>query len=236
MKSEGQRPSPDWTEHLDCCDIFPVALPFVAFSQRSFGLPDHQPAHVRVGNMTFPTELVAWRKIAPTIGLLAIASVGLNLSIADGVPLAAFATISALLFDGAAAFSALLVVWLANLVVDVALHRSPTDIAALMWCVAQGAIGLASVRAAIFALSRYAHFNLIGVNSALVVAFVVAEVVIFGVGMAIAADASQLTLLGATRAFLLDLGVVNGFAAIYELWRHIGAGKRASNSVAFRSA
>ena len=104
--------------------------------------------------MTTDPFHLSGRQTVGLVALLTASSVALTLGFACALPLAAFATISALAFPPGAAISAVLAVWLANQIVGFGFLHYPIDASTIAWGFTLGVIGLLSLGAAFLALSR----------------------------------------------------------------------------------
>src|SRR3974390_2972523 len=96
------------------------------------------------------------------IVLLTAASAVLTLGFACAVPFAAFATISALLFNRSAAIATVLSVWFADQIIGFTCLHYPTDFSTFAWGAALGGIALLSLVAAAAVLARVHGF--LGLN------------------------------------------------------------------------
>ena len=78
------------------------------------------------------------------ISLLIVSSLTLTLGFACALPLAAFATMAALMFEMRGAIAAMLAVWLVNQFVGFTIRHYPIDFTTIAWGCVLGALGLAS--------------------------------------------------------------------------------------------
>ena len=166
--------------------------------------------------------------------LLTAASVVLTLGFACALPLAAFATISALLFKRGPAIAALLSVWLANQVIGFTCLHYPADFITFAWGAALGGIALVSLGAAGAVLARVHGFA--GLGLGLSATFAVYEGSIYAASLASGADVSHFTLDGVTRIFLINAAAFGCFAAFRVLWLRTAFGRNFEASLAPRYA
>lgn len=147
--------------------------------------------------------------------LLVLASVALTLGFACALPLAAFATASAMLFSRRAAVAAVLAVWLANQVVGFACLHYPADASTFAWGGALGVIALASLAVARGVLERLP--GVVGPAVAFVSAFVAYEGSVYLACLASGTDVSHFTVSDVTRVFLVNATAFAGFVAVRAL-------------------
>jgi hypothetical protein len=174
------------------------------------------------------------RETGAVIALLAASSVALTLGFACALPLAAFATISALLFKPRAAVIAVLTVWLMNQIIGFSFLHYPTDASTIAWGVALGVIGLLSLGAAFLALSRLA--GLVGMLASFLAAFVVYEGAVYVVCLSSGTGVGSFTAPIMTRIFLINAASFGGLLAARELLARTGLARRAERSAALRHA
>ena len=184
--------------------------------------------------MTTDPVPMSGRETAAAVALLAASSVALTLGFACALPLAAFATISALVFRPRAAAGAVLAVWLMNQVVGFSLLHYPTDPSTIAWGLALGAIGLLSLGAAFLVLSRFDGF--VGAVASFLAAFVVYEGAIYVVcvlsGTGVGSFAEPIV----TRIFLINAVAFGGLLAAREVLARTGLRRRIEASAALRHA
>jgi hypothetical protein len=174
------------------------------------------------------------RETSSVVALLAASSVALTLSFACALPLAAFATISALVFQPRAAISAVLAVWLMNQIIGFSLLHYPTDPSTIAWGFALGAIGLLSLGAAFLVLSRLG--GVLGMLTSFLAAFMVYEGAIYIVCVASGTGVGSFTAPIVTRIFLINAASFGGLLAARELLARTRFGRRAEASAALRHA
>ena len=174
------------------------------------------------------------RQTGAIVALLAASSVALTLGFACALPLAAFATISALLFRPGAAVGAVLAVWLANQIVGFGFLHYPTDASTIAWGFALGVIGLLSLGAAFLVLSRLGGF--VGMLAGFLAAFVVYEGAIYIVCLASGTPLGSFTAAIMTRVFLINAASFAVLLAARELLARSGLGRRAQVPAALRHA
>jgi hypothetical protein len=167
------------------------------------------------------------------LGLVA-ASVTLTLGFACALPLAAFATISAMLFGPAVAAGSILAVWLANQIVGFAWLGYPTDASTFAWGAALGVIALLSLGAAYALLARFR--GVFGIGASFLTAFVVYQGAVFAACLASGTDVSHFTAAVVTRIFLINAATFAGFLALRALWLRSGLGRESSKAHALRHA
>jgi hypothetical protein len=184
--------------------------------------------------MTTDPILVSGRQTGAVVALLAGSSVALTLGFACALPLAAFATISALLFKPRAAVAAVLAVWLMNQMIGFSLLHYPTDASTIAWGFALGAIGLLSLGTALLVLSRLGGF--VGILAAFLAAFLVYEGAIYVVCVACGAGVGSFTAPIMTRIFVINAVSFGALVAARELLARMGLGRRAEASTALRHA
>jgi hypothetical protein len=174
------------------------------------------------------------RQTGAVVVLLAASSVALTLGFACALPLAAFATISALIFQPRAAVSAVLIVWLMNQIIGFSILHYPTDASTIAWGFALGVIGILSLGAASLVLSRLGGF--VGVLAGFLSAFVVYEGAIYIVCVTSGAGVGSFTSPIMTRIFLINAASFGGLLAARELLARMGLGRRTEASAALRHA
>lgn len=163
---------------------------------------------------------------ALAIFLLVAASLALTLGFACAVPLAAFATISALMFDLATAVTAILAVWLANQIVGFTILHYPTDLSTLAWGGALGALGLASLFSGRLVLERVKGW--IAAPAAFLASFVVYEGVLFAIDEAVGMHADVFAFPLVARVFAINAAAFGVLFAARALGSRVGvAGKSA---------
>jgi len=154
-------------------------------------------------------------RTAALVALMVAASVALTLGFACALPLAAFATMAAMLFGPAAAIGSILAVWLANQIIGFALLSYPTDASTLTWGAGLGLIALLSLAAAAAVLAR--DRGTLAIAASFVTAFVIYEgavavgCLISGIGLA------HFTLPIVTRIFVINAATFGGFLALRAL-------------------
>jgi hypothetical protein len=174
------------------------------------------------------------RQTGAVIALLAASSLALTLGFACALPLAAFATISGLVFKPRAAVGALLTIWLMNQIIGFSFLHYPTDASTIGWGFALGVIGLLSLGAASLALSR--RKGSVGILSGFLLAFVVYEGAIYIVCVASGTPLGAFTVAIMTRIFLINAASFGGLIAAREPLARIGVGRRTEASTALRHA
>jgi hypothetical protein len=184
--------------------------------------------------MTTDPLPMSGRQIGAVVALLAVSSLAFTLGFACALPLAAFATISALLFNPRAAVGAVVTVWLVNQIIGFGFLHYPIDATTIAWGFALGVIGLLSLGAAFLMLSRLGGF--VGKLAAFLLAFVIYEGAIY-----IACVASGTGVGSFTAPIMIRIFVINAisFAALLaarELLARMGLGSRTEASAALRHA
>jgi hypothetical protein len=174
------------------------------------------------------------RPASAVVALLAASSVALTLGFACALPLAAFAAISAILFQPRAAVGAVLAVWLANQIIGFSLLHYPTDASTIAWGFALGVIGLLSLGVAHLALSRLG--GLVGSLASFLAAFVVYEGAIFIVCVASGTGVGSFTAPIVTRIFLINAAAFGGLLAARELLARTRLGRRTEARASLRHA
>jgi hypothetical protein len=184
--------------------------------------------------MTTDPIPMSGRQTGAVVALLAACSVALTLGFACALPLAAFATISALVFQPRAAAGAVLAVWLMNQIVGFSLLHYPTDPSTIAWGFALGVIALLSLCAAFLVLSRVG--GLVGILASFLAAFVVYEGAIYIVCVASGTPLGAFTAPVVTRIFLINAASFGGLLAARELLARTALGRRTEASAALRHA
>jgi hypothetical protein len=184
--------------------------------------------------MTTDPIPMSGRQTGAVVALVAAPSVALSLGFACALPLGAFATISALIFQPRAAVCAVLAVWLMNQIVGFSFLHYPPDASTIAWGFALGVIGLLPLGAAFLVLSRLDGF--VGILAAFLLAFVVYEGAIYVVCVASGAGVGSFTKPIVTRIFLINAASFGGLLAARELLAGIGVGRRAEASATLRDA
>jgi hypothetical protein len=184
--------------------------------------------------MTTDPIAMSGRQTGAIVALLAASSVALTLGFACALPLAAFATISAMFFQPRVAAGAVFAVWLMNQIIGFRLLHYPTDPSTIAWGFALGIIGLLSLGAAFLVLSRLGGF--VGVLASFFAAFVVYEAAIYIVCVASGTGVGSFTAPIVTRIFLINAASFGGLVAARELLSRTGVGGRAEASAALRHA
>lgn len=184
--------------------------------------------------MTTGPIVMSGRQTGAIVAMLAASSVALTLGFACALPLAAFATISALLFQPRAAVGAVLTVWLMNQIIGFSFLHYPTDPRTIAWGFALGAIGLLSLGAAFLVLSRLGGF--VGMLVSFVAAFIVYEGAIYIVCVASGTGVGSFTAPIVTRIFLINAAAFGGLLAARELLARMRLGRRVEASAALRHA
>ncbi|MGO9941372.1 MAG: hypothetical protein ACLPIC_01145 [Rhodoblastus sp.] len=184
--------------------------------------------------MTAANNWALRHSIGIAILLLVAASVALTLGFACAVPLAAFATISALLFSRRAAVVAILSVWLANQAVGFCVMNYPVDFRTIAWGLALGGIALASTGAAAVVLSRLR--SPAGLGLALVAGFVVYQGAIIAILLATGGDISYFGFAGLSRIFAINAAAFAGFLAFRAIWSRTAAGRTFEAALSFNHA
>jgi hypothetical protein len=174
------------------------------------------------------------RQTAAVVALLAAASVALTLGFACALPLAAFAAISALLFKPRAAVGAVLAVWLMNQVICFAFLHYPTDVSAIAWGLALGAIGLLSLGAAVLVLWRLG--GVAGVVASFLAAFIVYEGAVYIACVTSGTGAGSFTAPIMARIFVINAVSFAALLAARELLARSVVGRRTEASAALRHA
>jgi hypothetical protein len=174
------------------------------------------------------------RQTGAVVALLAASSVALTLGFACALPLAAFATISALVFQPRAAVGAVLTVWLMNQIIGFSLLHYPTDPSTIVWGFALGAIGLLSLGAAFLVLWRLGGF--VGMLASFLAAFVVYEGAIYIVCVASGTPLGAFTAPIVTRIFLINAASFGGLLAARELLARTWLERRTEAPAALRHA
>ncbi len=163
-------------------------------------------------------------RTATLAALLVAASVPLTLGFACGLPLAAFATMSAMLLGPAAAVGSILAVWLVNQFVGFAWLGYPMDAGAFAWGAGLGFIALLSLAtaSAVLAHARGAA----GVGLAFMAAFVVYEGAVYAGCLATRTDVSDFSLASIARILLINVAALGALLAVRALaLRSIPEGK-----------
>jgi hypothetical protein len=184
--------------------------------------------------MTTDPIPMSGRQTSAIVAVLAASSVALTLGFACALPLAAFATISALIFQPRAAVGAVLTVWLINQMVGFSFLHYPTDPSTIAWGFALGVIALLSLGAAFLALSRLD--GLVGILASFLAAFVVYEGAIYVVCVASGTGVGSFTAPIVTRIFLINAASFGGLLAARELLARTSLGRRTEASAALRHA
>jgi len=184
--------------------------------------------------MTTDPISMSGRQTGAVVALLAASSVALTLGFACALPLAAFATISALLFKPRAAVAAVLAVWLMNQIIGFSLLHYPTDANTIAWGFALGAIGLLSLGAALLVLSRLG--GLVAIPAAFLAAFIVYEAAIYVVCVASETGVGSFTAPIMTRIFVINAVSFGALLAAREILGRMGLGRRTEASAALRHA
>jgi hypothetical protein len=174
------------------------------------------------------------REISAVVALLAASSVALTLGFACALPLAAFAAISALLFERRAAVGAVLAVWFANQIIGFSFLHYPADPSTIAWGLALGVIGLLSLGAAHLALSRLG--GLVGGLASFLAAFVVYEGAIFVVCVASGTGVGSFAAPIVTRILLINAAAFGGLLAARELLARTRLGRGAEAPASLRHA
>jgi hypothetical protein len=174
------------------------------------------------------------RQTGAVVAGLAASSVALTLGFACALPLAAFATISALVFKPRAAVGAVLTVWLMNQIIGFSFMHYPTDASTIAWGLALGVVGLLSLAAASLVRSRLKGF--VGILAGFLLAFVVYEGAIYVVCVASGTPLGAFTPAIMTRIFLINAASFGGLLAARELLARMGLGRRTGASAALRHA
>jgi hypothetical protein len=174
------------------------------------------------------------RQTGAVVALLAASSVALTLGFACALPLAAFATISALLFQPRAAVGAVLTVWLMNQIVGFSFLHYPTNASTIAWGFALGLMGLLSLGAAFLVLSRLGGF--VGMLAGFLAAFVVYEEAIYIICVASGTGVGSFTGPIVTRIFLINAVSFGCLLAARELLARTGLVRRTKSSAALRHA
>jgi hypothetical protein len=162
-----------------------------------------------IANLTPPGRTVA------LAALLVAASVPLTLGFACGLPLAAFATMSAMLFGPAAAVGSILAVWLVNQLVGFVCLGYPMDASAFAWGAGLGFIALLSLAAAGLVLARAR--GAAGVGLAFMGAFVVYEGAVFAGCLATRTDVSDFSPPSIARILLINVAALGALLAVRAL-------------------
>lgn len=173
-------------------------------------------------------------RTAVVAALMVAASVALTFGFACALPLAAFATMSAMLFGPAAAAGSILAVWLANQIVGFAWLGYPTDASTFAWGGALGVIALLSLGAAGAVLARVRGF--LGIGASFLAAFVVYEGAVYAACLASGTGVSHFTVAVVTRIFLINAAAFGGFLALRALWLRSGLGHKRPETQALRHA
>jgi hypothetical protein len=146
------------------------------------------------------------------IVLLIAASATLTLGFACTVPLAAFATMSAVLFKRDLAILTTLGVWLANQAIGFGCMNYPFEPMTFFWGGVLGAVAIASLGAASAVLSRLGNPS--GVFFALIAVFAVYQGSIYATCLALGQDVSYYTFAGVSRIFLINAVSLASFLAV----------------------
>jgi hypothetical protein len=184
--------------------------------------------------MTTDPIVMSGRQTGAIVAVLAASSVALTLGFACALPLAAFATISALIFQPRVAASAVLTVWLMNQIIGFSLLHYPTDPSTIAWGFALGIIGLLSLGAAFLVLSRLGGF--VGILASFLAAFVVYEGAIYIVCVASGTGVGSFTAPIVTRIFLINAASFGGLLAARELLARTPLGRRTEASASLSHA
>jgi hypothetical protein len=165
--------------------------------------------------MNAPSHLTPRGRTAALGALMVAASVALTLGFACALPLAAFATIAAMLFGPVAAVGSILAIWLANQIVGFACLGYPTDTSTLAWGAGLGVIALLSLGAAVAVLARVR--GVVGICAAFLAAFVAYQGAV-AIGCLISGiDVAHFTLPVLARIFLINAATFGGFLALRAL-------------------
>jgi hypothetical protein len=173
------------------------------------------------------------RQTGAVVVLLAASSLAFTLGFACALPLAAFPTVSALMFQPRTAVGAVLTVWLMNQIIGFSLLHYPTDPSTIAWGFALGAIGLLSLGAAFLVLSRLG--GLVGILASFLAAFVVYEGAIYIICVASGTGVGSFTAPIVTRIFFINAISFGCLLAARELLARAGLG-RTGASAALRHA
>jgi len=184
--------------------------------------------------MTTDPIPMSGREMGAVVALLAASSVALTFGFACALPLAAFAAISALVFQSRAAVGAVLAVWLVNQIVGFSFLHYPTDPSTIAWGLALGVIGLLSLGTAFLVLSRLD--GLVGILASFLAAFVVYEGAIYIACVASGTGVGSFTAPIVTRIFLINAASFGGLLAARELLARTGLRRRTEASAALHHA
>ena len=184
--------------------------------------------------MTTDPILKRSRQTGAVVALLAASSIALTLGFACALPLAAFAAISALLFQPRAAICAVLAVWLMNQLIGFTLLHYPTDASTIAWGFALGVIGLLSLGAPYLVLSRLE--GAVGAIVSFLASFIVYEGAIYIVCVASGTPLGAFTAPVVTRVFLINAVSFGVLLAARELLARLGLGRRTEGSASLRHA
>lgn len=169
-----------------------------------------------------------------TAALLVAASAALTLGFACAVPFAAFAVISALLFDRAAAIGVILAVWLANQLIGFGIMHYPTDPSTFAWGATLGGIALLSLGAASAVLARLS--GVLGTGLGFLAAFAAYEGAVYAACLMSGADVLHFALASVTRLFLINAFSLGGLLAARALWSRSAWGRDVQAAHAIRHA
>jgi hypothetical protein len=174
--------------------------------------------------MTTDPIPMSGRETSAVVALIAASSVALTLGFACALPLAAFATISPMLFKPRAAIVAVITVWLMNQIVGFSVLHYPKDASTIAWGFALGVIALLSLGAAYLVLARLKGF--VGILASFLAAFVVYEGAIYIVCVASGTGVGSFTAPIVTRIFLINAASFGGLIAGRELLARTPLGRR----------
>lgn len=166
--------------------------------------------------------------------LLVAASVALTFGFACALPLAAFAAMSAMLFDRRAAVAAVVAIWLVNQIVGFACLNYPMDVSTFAWGAVFGVIALLSLAAAQAVLAR--GRGVAGSVAGFVSAFVVYEASIYAASLLSGTDVSHFTPADVTRVFLINAAAFAAFFAVKALVGRTELGRKLQAGLALRHA
>ncbi|RBP13153.1 hypothetical protein DFR50_112124 [Roseiarcus fermentans] len=173
-------------------------------------------------------------RVSALSALMVAASVALTLGFSCALPLAAFATMAAMLFGPAAAIGSILSVWLANQIVGFACLGYPIDASTFAWGAGLALILLLAVGAAAFVLARVG--GAVGVVAAFVAAFVTCQGAVSAGCLLTGDGVAHFTLAVVTRIFLINAATFGGFLALRALGARAGLGTQSGRACALRHA
>ena len=165
---------------------------------------------------------------------LAVFSVMFTFGFACAVPLAGFATISAMSFDRRTALLATGGIWLANQAIGFGFMHYPIDGGTLAWGAALGAIALLSCEAAGLVTRRVA--GVAGAGAAFLAAFFAYEGSLFVINAAIGQAVEHFAFPVVARIFLINACAFGGLWALKTIASSTSVGRRLTAGLSARHA